>query len=286
MNFHPYSEVFPIIAGDQFEELVEDIKEHGLREKIWTYEGKILDGRNRFLACKKAKVKPEYREFKGKDPLSFIVSLNVSRRHLSEAQRAMAAARIATLKLGSNQHAEGASRDAPSQSKAAEQMDVSRSSVQRAKQVIEKGSKALQSAVEKGDVPLKRAASVVDLPKAEQLKAATQPPAPQPIQITPAPDFDFEGYEPENDETFKQNIENVLMADDKLAALTEQLKQVHRELAAVKSSRDHYMSESGVAVRTVKARDRDIERLNRELAKLKQENERLQERVAIMESAA
>jgi hypothetical protein len=285
MDFHPYSEIFPLIEGAQFDELVEDIKEHGLREKIWTYEGKILDGRNRFLACKKAKVSPEYREFNGKDALSFIVSLNVSRRHLTEAQRAMAAARIATLKRGSNQH-EDASREASSQSAAAEKMDVSRSSVQRAKKVIENGSKALQKAVESGQVPLKRAASVVQLPKAEQLKAATQNPAPQPLQVTPAPDFDFEGYEPESDDAFKQNVENVLMADDKLAKFMEELKQLHRELAAVKSSRDHYMSESGAAVRIAKGKDREIERLRREIDKLQKENESLRERVSIMESAA
>ena len=55
--------------------LTEDIKAHGLREKIWIYEGKILDGRNRFLACQKARVRPQFRKFTGKDPLAFIISL-------------------------------------------------------------------------------------------------------------------------------------------------------------------------------------------------------------------
>lgn len=86
-------------------------------------------------------------------------------------------------------------------------------------------------------------------------------------EIAPAPEFDFEGYEPEDTDEFKANIENVLMADDKLAAMIEELKQVHRELAAVKSSRDHYMSQAGEAVRLLKARDREIERLKRQLSK-------------------
>lgn len=268
MKFHPYAEIFPLLDDAPFDELVADIKQHGLREKIWTYEGKILDGRNRFLACKTAKIEPQFREYTGDDALAFVVSLNVQRRHLTESQRAMAAAKIATLPKGSNQHA---SIEASSQGTAAESLKVGRSSVQRAKQVIEKGSKALQKAVETGEVSVSKAAKVVGLPKPEQLKAAKQKDeAPKTVEVAPAPDFDFDGYEPEDDEAYKQNIENVMMADDKLAAMREELKQVHRELAAVKLSRDHYQSEAGAAVRLVKARDREIEKLRRQLAKLQE----------------
>ena len=66
----------------------------------------------------------------------------------------------------------------------------------------------------------------------------------------------------------------------------EQLKQVHRELQTVKYSRDHYTSESGVAVRAAKSKDREIEKLNRQLAKAQDENERLRERLAIIEADA
>jgi ParB-like chromosome segregation protein Spo0J len=268
MKFHPYAEIFPLIDDADFDALVEDIKAHGLREKIWTYEGKILDGRNRFLACKTAKVEPQYREYKGGDALAFVVSLNVQRRHLTTSQRAMAAAEIAKLDKGANQHAH---KCAPSQAGAAESLKVSRRSVQNAKQVIERGSKELQKAVKTGEVPVTKAASVVNLPKPEQLKAAKQKEElTKPIEVAPPPDFDFDGYEPEDDEAYKQNIENVMMADDKLSAMREELKQVHRELAAVKSSRDHYQSEAGAAVRLVKARDREIEKLKRQLAKLQE----------------
>ena len=268
MKFHPYAEIFPLIDDADFDRLTDDIKQYGLREKIWTYEGQILDGRNRYMACIAAQVTPEFRRYEGDDALGFVVSLNVHRRHLNESQRAMAAAKIATLPRGSNQHAPiGAS----SQEKAAEELKVGKRSVQRAKKVIEKGSKALQQAVETGQVSVSKAAAVADLPKPAQLKAATQKSEPKSIEVAPAPDFDFESYEPENDEAYRANIENVIMADDKLAAMRVQLEQAHREIQALKSSRDHYQSQAGEAVRLVKARDREIEKLKRELAKAKGE---------------
>lgn len=110
--------------------------------------------------------------------------------------------------------------------------------------------------------------------------------APKVAEVTPAPDFDFTDYEPEDDDAYKTNVENVMRADDKLAAMREELKQTHRELQGMKSSRDHYQSQAGEAVRLVKARDREIEKLKKELAKAKEECEALRERVAIMENAA
>lgn len=115
------------------------------------------------------------------------------------------------------------------------------------------------------------AAPVSTLAPNVTIKQQPEPEIPQKTtEVTPAPDFDFDGYEPEDDDAYKQNIENVMMADDKLAAMREELKQVHRELAAVKLSRDHYQSEAGAAVRLVKARDREIEKLKRQLAKLQE----------------
>lgn len=286
IKFHPYSEIFPLIEGAEFDALVEDIKAHGLREKIWIYEGKILDGRNRFLACQKAKVKPHYRKYNGKDALAFIVSLNVQRRHLTEAQRAMAAARIATLKLGTNQH-EGASRDAPSQAEAAEKMDVSRSSVQRARKIVERGSKALQEAVESGEVPLKKAAAVVDLPKSQQLAAATAKPE-KPADLTD------DRWEPEEDEDEKlaqaekeiaASIDKVMSSDDKLAAAHKEIKRQAAEIAVLKLSRDGYMNGKAAVTRLLKTEQKKVERLTKQIEKAEAELEKLRERVSIMEAA-
>jgi hypothetical protein len=79
--FHPLADVLPIIGGAEFDRLA-DIREHGLKDAITLYRGKILDGRNRERACRKAGVRPRYVEFDGSDPAALVLSKNLVRRHL------------------------------------------------------------------------------------------------------------------------------------------------------------------------------------------------------------
>jgi ParB-like chromosome segregation protein Spo0J len=91
---HPLSEQFPQLTGTEFDELVASIKQDGLQEKITLFEGKILDGRNRYRACIAARVEPRCEEFTGDDPVKFVIEKNVLRRHLAASQRAMIAATL------------------------------------------------------------------------------------------------------------------------------------------------------------------------------------------------
>jgi len=88
MEYHELANIFPLVDGEEFQELVKDIKANGQREAITTYQGKILDGRNRYRACLEAGVEPTTKQYVGNDPLSFVVSLNLHRRHLKSSQRA------------------------------------------------------------------------------------------------------------------------------------------------------------------------------------------------------
>ena len=91
MKAHPLANLFPLLPDDESSALASDIKKNGLREPITIYQGMILDGRNRYRACRKARVTPAFKEYKGEDPIPFIVSKNLARRHLSDSQRALLA---------------------------------------------------------------------------------------------------------------------------------------------------------------------------------------------------
>lgn len=93
MEFHEYSNFLPLMQGEDFESLVEDIRENGLLHAITLYDGKIIDGRNRYLACEKADVEPRYEERNDLDPISIVIS-NETRRHTTSAQKAIVAARV------------------------------------------------------------------------------------------------------------------------------------------------------------------------------------------------
>ena len=165
MKFHPIADIFPLLEGPDFEALVADIKANGLLQPIELYEEKILDGRNRWKACKAAGVEPKTKEYRGSDPLGHVLSLNLTRRHLNEMQREMVAARIANMKEGRPKTASG---EAVSQPDAAERLNVSRSGVQRAKLVLEKGTDELKALCDAGKIQASAAAKIAKEPKGKQ----------------------------------------------------------------------------------------------------------------------
>ena len=95
---HPVCRLFPPLRKEELEELAEDIRQNGLLHDIVLYEGKILDGRNRYLACPMAGVKPRFAQWDGTgSPLEWVISENLVRRHLTSSQRAVIAHDILPL---------------------------------------------------------------------------------------------------------------------------------------------------------------------------------------------
>ena len=96
-QFHKLANLFPFMSEGEFNLLCEDISANGLLNPIVIYEGKILDGRNRFKACRSLGLRPSFIQFDGNDPFSFVVSQNLHRRHLTNSQRACLAVEFEEL---------------------------------------------------------------------------------------------------------------------------------------------------------------------------------------------
>jgi hypothetical protein len=86
---HAFSALFPPISDDDFDKLAADIRLNGLHQPIMRYQGKILDGNNRYRACELVKIAPKFTDFSGDDAQArnYVISANIHRRHLSPDQR-------------------------------------------------------------------------------------------------------------------------------------------------------------------------------------------------------
>ena len=96
-ELHPYCTLFSACTEEELHALTDDIRRNGLLEPIVLLDKKILDGRNRYQACRELGIEPDTVEFTGDDPLAFVISKNLHRRHLNESQRAMVAEKLANL---------------------------------------------------------------------------------------------------------------------------------------------------------------------------------------------
>ncbi len=182
-KIHPAAEIFPMMSDEEYAGLKDDIKANKQQEPICYWRGELIDGRNRLKACQELGIKIDSWELdKDADPVAYVLSRNLHRRHLSTSQRSMVAGKLANLCNGSNQHKtvgkytkEGTQNCVPSK-EAAGKLNVSTRSVVAAKQVIEGGSAEVKRAVEADEISVSLAAKLVEeVPsKAEQTKLIKQ----------------------------------------------------------------------------------------------------------------
>ncbi len=182
-EFHPLANLFPLMTGAAFDDLVADIKANGLREPILLdRRGRILDGRNRYRACRAAGVEPRYVTWEGEGgEAELVLSLNLHRRHLNESQRAMAGARLAKMMEEEATKRKGRHREEKSANlhsfppgasakTAGAQVNVSARLISYAIKVLRNGCEELIAAVDSGEMPVSTASLLAALPCEEQAK--------------------------------------------------------------------------------------------------------------------
>lgn len=169
---HSLSVIFPRMGEVELAALAEDIKTNRLKEPMWLFEDKILDGNNRYRACLKIgyplKEESDFRQFDPKaqgDPLAFVVSANLHRRHLNESQRATVAAALVNTKLGHNRY----NRTGVTNETAAKMLGVSEAIVKMARTVADKAAPEIFEKVQKGELRLAAARQVVGKDKHQQV---------------------------------------------------------------------------------------------------------------------
>jgi ParB-like chromosome segregation protein Spo0J len=178
MEYHPLANIVPLMEGATFDGLVADIKANGVRDPLVMFEDMLLDGRNRWRAAEAAGVTvtaKNVRQFDPKkdgNPVAWVISKNLQRRHLDESQRAWVAAKIATL--GAGQRQLGKFAELVTQAEAAAMLNVSARSIGNANAVRDQGTPELQRAVEQGHIAISVAARTAKLPDDEQRSVAAK----------------------------------------------------------------------------------------------------------------
>jgi hypothetical protein len=120
IGFHQLADIFPLVEGAEFDELVADIKAHGLREKIDLHQGKIVEGRNRYRALQRLGIDPSadptkyfrkaiyahtvggeiapHEQSNDDRVRAYIISKNIHRRHLTVEQKRDLIAKVIAAK--------------------------------------------------------------------------------------------------------------------------------------------------------------------------------------------
>lgn len=170
MEFHEIANLFPMMVGDEYRMLREDIATHGLIEPITTYQGKILDGRNRYTACLDLSIEPQYIEWNENtsNPLDYVISKNLHRRHLNESQRAVVASKLANMERGNYSKSVNLPISPISQAKAAEMLNVSTSMVGTTK-AIERDAPELMSQLASGEMTVHEAETIIKKKKKQKI---------------------------------------------------------------------------------------------------------------------
>ncbi len=250
-ELHPLCTLFPRLSGAEFESLKNDIRENGLREPIIIHDGMILDGGNRYRACLEIGIEPGVMKFGGGNLVSYVISANLHRRHLTPGQQA---AIVASAQDWSKAQSVGSPQfgNVTGLETVAIRMAQSGASdkTQRMADKVAKVNPELAKKVGHGEI---------SLPKA--LKSIT----PQKDHVPQEPEYTEldrlkDGLSDANDtiqQLAEENTklrdalatgqlpeEEIVSAEQTIIDLRKQVRTIELELDAVKSSRDIYQREN------------------------------------------
>ena len=186
-KYHELSTVFVSFEDTQeFDWLIGSIKQYGLFESILMWQGWIVDGRHRHMACLKADVKPTYEYLPDDMPFNVVrdrvVAANLMRRHLTTGQRAMTAAALANMTSGARTDLEPKtnSSEVKSTKDSADQLNVGTTAVKTAK-AIKRDAPDLADEVSKGNMTLNAADK--ERRKRKGLPEKTNAPKPKAVDL-------------------------------------------------------------------------------------------------------
>ena len=280
MQQHPLSAAFPAMSADDFQSLKDSIMEIGVQNPITVFEGMVIDGWHRYTAANELGMDCPVVELGDVDPRDFVLAQNKARRHVTQAQLAMATTAVYEWRpMGSNQHQARVGTECPPKSNAelAGVAGVSEKTIKQAKAVQKQAAPEVIAAVKSGAIGLPKAAAIAKLPKEEQAAAIRKPTPKAAPEAQPAPaNHELEEavstineLAAENDQlrdrvavaAMSGTDEERAMAAETIAELREQIKTLEAELDAVRTSRDSFQRQNAELMKQVRLQQKQIKKL-------------------------
>lgn len=270
LELHPLCTLFPRMTGPDFDALLVDVAENGLREPIVLHDGMILDGGNRYRACLTAGVEPRFREFDGENIVSFVLSANLHRRHLTPGQQAAIVASATDWArahaAGSNQYAHKARGPAtlPDLSTVADRAAMAGASerTQRMADKVARESPGLAREVAAGNVSLPAAVEAIKAGELSVNQAIAPKPAAPKVSEADTLKARIAELEQALTEARDAAADAGALAQDLLMQIEgeadKRLEQLRAELKATQVTRDIALRENAALKREVKRLQRQI----------------------------
>lgn len=269
IELHPLCTLFPRLTGAEFDALVADIRANGLRQPITRINGMVLDGGNRYRACIAAGVDPTFVEFDGDNIVSFVLSANLHRRHLSAGQQA---AIVASAQDWAKAQTVGRPEKVKIDQLATVEQRAATSGASRSTQKmadkVAKADPGLSAQVSRGEVSLPAAVEKVTgkRPGAKRAEpAADQNPikCPEPPADDGAPDDAELAAALAADAADRAAFEKLLESDDALAAAYAEIKRLNAVVAGLEGRIRGLQNEANEAKRLAKGYKRQAEAAER-----------------------
>lgn len=262
LSLHPLCTLFPRLTGQEFESLKNDIRENGLREPIIIHDGMILDGGNRYRACIEIGIEPGVMKFGGGNLVSYVISANLHRRHLTPGQQA---AIVASAQDWANSQGRGGDRKS-NQSQAVDFDTVEkRSAASGASRVtqmkadkVAKADPELAKKVGHGEISLPKALKSISPQK------DTESQEPEYTELDQIKDELSGTYETIRELTEEKNKlldslaagqlpeDEIVTAEQTMIDLRDEIKSLKAQVVALTEARDKYLNQYNAEVKNSK----------------------------------
>lgn len=159
---HDLALLFPPMTDEELSDLRADISANGIQQPIAVWRGSIIDGRHRYQICRELGIEPPIQEIDDDaDPVRFVLSANMHRRHLNESQRGLIWADLRSIagEESTNPYFSSLTRE-----EAGGVLGVGTGTLTLSTRVVRNGAAGVKEAVRQGTLRVWDAAQMVDRP--------------------------------------------------------------------------------------------------------------------------